>query len=77
MFVDFSKSFDSIHIGKMEKVLLTYDHLKETVTTIILLYKNTKATVYSLGGDTDFFNIVAGVFQGDILALYMYLPTTA
>ena len=35
----------------------------------MMLYRNTKAMVRSLDGDTDFFDIVAGVLQGDTLAL--------
>ena len=37
----------------------------------MMLYKNTKAMILSPDSDTDFFDIVAGVLQGDILALYM------
>ena len=37
LFVDFTKAFDSIHWGKMDQILL-----KETVSTIMMLYKNTK-----------------------------------
>ncbi len=73
MFVDFSKTFDSIHRGKMEQILLVYGLPKETVTAIMMLYRNTKVKVYSLDGDTDFFNIVAGVLQGDTLAPYLFI----
>ena len=37
-FVDFTKAFDSIHRGKMEKVLLGYNLPKETVAAIMMLY---------------------------------------
>ena len=30
-----------------------------------MFYKNMKVMLYSPGGDTDFFNIVVGVLQGD------------
>ena len=40
LFVDFSKPFDFIHRGKMEEILQAYGLLKETVTAIIMLYKN-------------------------------------
>ena len=33
-----------------------------------MLYKNMKAIVHSLDGNTDFFDLVAGVLQGDTLA---------
>ena len=68
LFVDFSKAFDSIHREKMEQILLAYGFLKETVAAIVMLYKNPKVKVCSLDGDTDFFDIVTGVLQGDILA---------
>ena len=39
----------------------------------MMLYKNTKVKVRSPDGDTDFFDIVAGVLQGDTLALYLFI----
>ena len=45
----------------MEQILFAYGLSKETVTVIIMLYKNTKAIVCS----TDTFDIAAGVLQGD------------
>ena len=64
-FVDFSKAFDSIHRGKMDQILLAYALHKETVAAIIMLYKNTKVKICSPDGDTDYFDIVADVLQGD------------
>ena len=32
----------------------------------MMQYKNTKVEVFSTYGDTDYFDIVAGVLQGDI-----------
>ena len=51
LFVDFSKAFDSIHRGKIEQILLSYGLSEETVTAIMILYKNTKVKVSSLDGD--------------------------
>ena len=45
----------------MKQILLVYGLLKETVTAIMMLYSNTKAKVRSPGGDTDLFDIAAGV----------------
>ena len=39
----------------------------------MMLYKNTKVKVCSPGGDTDYFDIVAGVPQGDTLAPYLFI----
>ena len=72
-FVDFTKAFDSIHRGKMEQILLAYGLPKETVTAIMILYRNTKVKVRSPDGDTDYFDIVAGVPQGDTLAPYLFI----
>ena len=68
LFVDFSKAFDSIHRGKMEQILLAYGLSKETAAAIMMLHKNMKVKVSSPDGDRDYFDIVAGVLQGDTLA---------
>ena len=47
--------------------------LKETVAAIIMLYRNTKVKVRSPDGDTDYFDIVAGVLKGDTLAPYLFI----
>ena len=73
LFVDFSKAFDSIHRGKMEQIPLAYGIPKETVDAIMMLYKNTKAKVRSPDGDTEFFDILAGVLQGDTLAPFIFI----
>ena len=73
MIVDFFLAFDSIKGGKMEQILLIYGHPKETVTTIMMLYRNTQVKVHSPDGDSDFFDIDAGVLQGDTLAPYLLI----
>ena len=73
IFVDFTKAFDSIHRGKMEQILLAYGIPKETVAAITILYRNTKVKVRSPDGDTEYFDIVAGVLQGETLASYLFI----
>ena len=73
LFGDFSKAFDSIHRGKMKQILLAYGLLRETVTTIMTLYKNTKAIVCSAKGDADFFDILTGVLQRSTLTPYLFI----
>ena len=72
LLVDFSKAFDSIHRGKMEQILLEYGLSKETITAIMMLYKTMKAMDCSPDEDTNFFDIVAGVLQGNTLVLYLF-----
>ena len=67
-FVDFKKAFDSINREAMFEILPLYGIPDEVVKAIRSLYTNTKATVITPDGETDFFNIEAGVLQGDTLA---------
>ena len=39
----------------------------------MMLYKNTKVKACSPDGDTDYFDIVAGLLQGDTLAPYLFI----
>ena len=73
LFVDFTQAFDSIHRGKMEQILLAYGLPKETVAAITILYRNTKVNVRSPDGHTEYFDIVAGVLQGDTLPPYLFI----
>ena len=57
----------------MEQIRLAYGLPKETVAAIMILYRNTKVKVRSPDGDTEYFDIVAGVLQGDTLAPYLFI----
>ena len=57
----------------MEQILLAYSLPKETVAAITILYRNTKVKVCSPDGDTKYFDIVAGVLHGDMLAPYLFI----
>ena len=57
----------------MEQILLAYGLPKETVAAITILYRNTKVKVRSPDGDTEYFDIVVGVLQGDSLAPYLFI----
>ena len=72
VFVDFSKAFDSVHRGVMLKILKAYGIPLQLIQIISKLYEGTRARVISPDGETDYFNIVAGVLQGDTLAPYLF-----
>ena len=72
IFVDFSKAFDSIDRSKMEQILEAYGIINVIIKAIIM-YKNTRAFVRPPDGDTEFFDIIAGVLQGDTLAPYLFI----
>ena len=57
----------------MEQILLAYGLPKETIAAITILYRNTKVKIRSPDGDTEYFDIVAGVLQGDTLAPYFFI----
>ena len=57
----------------MEQILQAYGLPKETVVAITILYRNIKVKVRSPDGDTEYFDIVAGVLQGDTLSPYLFI----
>ena len=50
--------------------ILAYGIPKETAAAITILDRNTKVKVRSPDRNTEYFDIVAGVLQGDTLAPY-------
>ena len=72
-FIDFKKAFDSINRDRMFDVLLAYGIPSQIVKGIKGLYIDTVAQVVTKDGNTNFFPIVAGVLQGDTLALYIFI----
>ena len=59
-------------IPDTEQTVLTYNFPKETVTAIMMVYKNTKAIVCSLV-DIDFFDIVTGFLQRNTFILFLFI----
>ena len=53
----------------MEQILLAYGLPKESIAARMMFYRNTKVKVE----DTEYFDIVAGVLQGDTLAPYLFI----
>ena len=56
----------------MMKILRAYEIPEVLVTAVSKLYENTQARVLSPDGETELFNIVAGVLHGDTLAPYLF-----
>ena len=61
IFVDFSKAFDSIGRSKMEQILEASGIPNEITKAITIMYRSTQSFVRSPNGDTEFFDIIAGV----------------
>jgi|TARA_B110001454_G_scaffold215734_1_gene237708 exonuclease III len=72
-FVDFKKAFDSINRDIMFQILPLYGIPEAVVQAVKALYTNTRAKVISPDGETDLFNISAGVLQGDTLAPFLFI----
>ena len=52
----------------MEQILEAYGISNEIIKAIMIMYKNTQSFVRSSDGDIEFFDIIAGVLQGDTFA---------
>ena len=72
-FIDFKKAFDSIHRGKMMRILKAYGIPPNLLQAIEMMYTNTKAKVVSPDGETEMFDITTGVLQGDTLAPFLFI----
>ena len=55
------------------QILKAYGIPDIIVDAINIIYKDTVAQVLSPDGDTDFFEILAGVLQGDTLAPFLFI----
>ena len=58
----------------MEQILHGYGLSKEMVSPKMILYRNSQSMVVSFNGDTEFFDVVTEVLQGDTLSPYLF-PT--
>ena len=73
IFVDFSKAFDSVNRDKMFEILELYGIPPEIISAIKVLYANTKSTILTPDGETEHFDILAGILQGDTLAPFLFI----
>ena len=65
--------FDSIHRGKLMEILRAFGVMVEIVDAVNMVNTNTTNQVLSPDGDTEFFEILAGVLHGDTLAQYLFM----
>ncbi|KXJ16918.1 LINE-1 reverse transcriptase-like [Exaiptasia diaphana] len=72
-FIDFKKTFDSIHRAKMMRILKAYGIPPNLLRAIESMYTNTRARVSTPDGEKKQFNISAEVLQGDTLAPFLYI----
>ena len=73
VFIDYSKAFDSIHRERMFQILHAYGIPAVIIDAIKAIYTDSSALVISTDGDTEPFEILAGVLQGDTLAPFLFI----
>ena len=72
-FIDFRKAFDTIHRGKLIEILRAYGVPDKIIEAIETTYSETWAKVRTADGETESFQILAGVLQGDTLAPFLFI----
>ncbi|KAJ4949221.1 hypothetical protein JOQ06_020739 [Pogonophryne albipinna] len=72
-FIDFKKEFDSIHRSTMVKILEAYGVPPNLLRAIETMYAETRARVVTPDGNSEEFDILAGVMQGDTLAPFLFI----
>jgi len=72
-FVDFKKTFDSVHRESLWHIARLYGIPKHYVNIFIMLYLNSRCCVKTDTGFTEMFNIITGVCQGCILSPFLFL----
>ncbi|CAK6977732.1 uncharacterized protein LOC114950604 [Scomber scombrus] len=72
-FIDFKNAFDSIHRGTMVKILKAYGVPPNLLRAIETMHAGTRSKVVTPDGNTEEFDILAGVMQGDTLAPFLFI----
>ena len=72
-FIDFKKAFDSINRNTLFKILRHYGVPESITNAIKVLYTATKSSVLIDGELTEYFDVLTGVLQGDVLAPFLFI----
>ena len=73
LFFDFSKFFHTVNYDKMSEILGLYGIPSEIINAIKVLYSNTKSTILTPDGETEHFDILADILEGDTLAPFLFI----
>ena len=68
-----SFSVDETLLPRWVNLSTSFREVPSSVEMSTILYRNTKVKVRSPDGDTEYFDIVAGVLQEDTLAPYLFI----
>ena len=72
-YVDFQKAFDSINRKMMFAILRHYGVPSDMVDAIKCIYDNSMSCVRNKGELSEFFTVITGVMQGDVLAPFLFI----
>jgi len=73
LFIDYSSAFTSVFWHKIEEALTELNVPKELITAIMGTLRGASTSVRTPDGNTESFDISAGVLQGDTLAPYIFI----
>ena len=73
MSIDFEKCFDRIKHSAIRGCLNYFNFGPHMTEWIMILYKEFYLSVQNNGEFTDWFTVSRGVFQGNLIASYLYL----
>ena len=73
IFIDFKNPLVLYIEGKCLPLMKVYGIPEELVTASSIIYEDNTAKVIITNGETEAFNILAGVLQGDTLAPYLFI----
>ena len=72
-FIDFRKAFHTIHRGKLFEILLAYGVPDKIIEAMEASYSETWGKVRTAVGETETFQVLAGVLLGDTLSSFLFI----
>ena len=72
-FVDFEKSFDSVHRESLWNIMRCYGIPDKLIRMVQLLYKDTQCAVIDEGEESEWFSVKTGVKQGCSMSGFLFL----
>ena len=72
-FVDFRQAFDSMHRGSLWNIIQLYGVLAKMTRIVNLLHSDTQCCICHESRQLDWFNVVAGVKQGCVMAGFLFI----
>lgn len=72
MFIDFRQAFDTVRRGHLMRIMKELEIPEKLIKLVIMTLKNSKSTVQVGEGETEEFDVNAGVRQGDALSATLF-----